>query len=102
MSGKRRFETAPLADAPPELGVHLVMHNYGTHKTSSIKAWFATLTEKYIRRGAHRPARQLEQSIRQYLDIHNANPKRFVWTKSADDIFAGIEMVYLRASNSRH
>jgi len=115
------------ANVPSELDVHLVMDNYGTHKTPSIKAWFArhprfhvhftptsaswlnqverwfaTLTDKYIRRGTHRSTRQLEQAIRQYLDIHNANPKPFVWAKSADDILASIERFCLRISNSRH
>jgi len=115
------------ANVPAELDVHLVMDNYGTHKTPSIKAWFArhprfqvhftptsaswlnqverwfaTLTEKYIRRGTHRSTRQLEQAIRQYLDIHNANPKPFAWVKSADDILASIERFCLRTSNSRH
>ena len=115
------------ANVPSELDVHLVMDNYGTHKTPSIKAWFArhprfhvhftptsaswlnqverwfaTLTEKYIRRGTHRSTRQLEHAIRQYLDIHNANPKPFVWAKSAEDILASIERFCLRISNSRH
>ena len=115
------------ANVPSELDVHLVMDNYGTHKTPSIKAWFArnprfhvhftptsaswlnqverwfaTLTDTYIRRGTHRSTRQLEQAIRQYLDLHNANPKPFVWAKSADDILASIERFCLRISNSRH
>ena len=115
------------ANVPPELDVHLVMDNYGTHKTPSIKAWFArhprfhvhftptsaswlnqverwfaTLTEKYIRRGTHRSTRQLEQAIRQYLELNNANPKPFVWAKSADDILASIERFCLRISNSGH
>ena len=115
------------ANVPSELDVHLVMDNYGTHKTPSIKAWFArnprfhvhftptsaswlnqverwfaTLTDTYIRRGTHSSTRQLEQAIRQYLDLHNANPKPFVWAKSADDILASIERFCLRTSNSRH
>jgi transposase len=115
------------ANVPPALDVHLVMDNYGTHKTPSIKAWFArharfhvhftptsaswlnqverwfaTLTEKYLRRGTHHSTRHLEQAIRQYLDIHNANPKPFVWVKSATDILASIERFCLRISNSGH
>ncbi|MFC5520828.1 IS630 family transposase [Polaromonas jejuensis] len=115
------------ANVPSELDVHLVMDNYGTHKTPTIKAWFArhprfhvhftptsaswlnqverwfaTLTDKYIRRGTHRSTRQLEQAIKQYLDIHNANPKPFVWAKSADEILASIERFCLRISNSGH
>jgi len=115
------------ANVPPKLDVHLVMDNYGTHKTPTIKAWFArnprfhvhftptsaswlnqverwfaTLTHNYIRRGTHRSTRQLEQAIRQYLELNNARPKPFVWSKSADDILASIERFCLRTSNSRH
>ncbi len=115
------------ANVPAQLDVHLVMDNYGTHKTASIRAWFArhprfhvhftptsaswlnqverwfaTLTEKYIRRGTHRSTRQLEQAIRQYLKLNNADPKPFVWAKSAQDILASVERFCLRISNSGH
>ena len=77
------------------------MDNYGTHKTLSIRhwltrhprfqvhftptsaswlnqveRWFATLTQKYLRRGTHRSTRQLEQAIRHYIKINNDNPNR--------------------------
>ena len=115
------------ANVPPKMDVHLIMDNYGTHKTPTIKAWFArnprfrvhftptsaswlsqverwfaTLTQNYIRRGTHRSTRQLEQAIRQYLELNNNNPKPFVWSKSADDILASIESFCLRTYNSRH
>ncbi len=115
------------ANVPPRMDIHLVMDNYGTHKTPTIRAWFArnprfhvhftptsaswlnqverwfaTLTQNYIRRGTHRSTRQLEQAIRQYLELNNARPKPFVWSKSADDILASIERFCLRTSNSRH
>jgi transposase len=115
------------ANVPPQMNIHLVMDNYGTHKTPTIRAWFArnprfhvhftptsaswlnqverwfaTLTQNYIRRGTHRSTRQLEQAIRQYLDLNNARPKPFVWSKSADDILASVERFCLRTSNSRH
>jgi hypothetical protein len=111
----RRHRTIE-ASVPSYLEVHLVMDNYGTHKTPSIKAWFArhprfhvhftptsaswlnqverwfaTLTEKYLRRGTHRSTRQLEDAIRYYLDVYNPNPKPFVWSKSADEILASLE-----------
>lgn len=101
------------ANVPAQLDVHLVMDNYGTHKTPAVKAWFArhprfhvhftptsaswlnqverwfaTLTEKCIRRGTHRSTRQLEQAIHQYLELNNSHPKPFAWVKSADDILA--------------
>ena len=40
--------------------------------------------------------------IRDYLDCYNRNPTPFVWSKSADDIFASIERFCLRTSNSGH
>ena len=115
------------ANVPSELDVHVVIDNYGTHKTPTVRNWFArharfhvhftptsaswlnqverwfsTLTERYIRRGTHRSTRQLEQAIKQYLDINNANPKPFRWVKSADDILASIERFCLQTSNSGH
>ena len=115
------------ATVPVDLDVHLVMDNYGTHKTPAIKAWFArhprfqvhftptsaswlnqverwfaTLTQKYLRRGTHRSTRQLEQAIRDYLAVHNAHPKPFVWTKTADDILDSIKRFCMRISDSRH
>ena len=104
------------AAVPPPLDVHLIVDNYATHKHASVRIWlatrprfhihytptysswlnqverwFATLTEKYIRRGTHRSTRQLEEAIRHYLDVNNANPRPFVWSKSADEILASLE-----------
>ncbi|MDZ5461766.1 IS630 family transposase [Azohydromonas lata] len=115
------------ANVPADLDIHLVMDNYGTHKTPTIKAWFkrhprfqvhftptsaswinqverwfATLTQKYLRRGTHRSTRQLEQAIRDYLAVHNDNPKPFIWTKTADDILDSIKRFCMRISDSRH
>jgi len=112
------------ASVPDDLEVHVVIDNYGTHKTPTVRNWFArharfhvhftptsaswlnqverwfsTLTERYIRRGTHRSTRQLEQAIKQYLVINNANPKPFRWVKSADDILASVERFCLRTSN---
>ena len=114
-------------NVPSDLAIHLIMDNYGTHKTPKVRAWFArhpqfhvhftptsaswlnqverwfaTLTQKQIRRGTHRSTRQLEDAIRQYLNSYNAKPRPFNWTKSADDILASIERFCLRTSNSRH
>jgi len=67
---------------------------------NQVERWFATPTQKSIRRSTHRSTGQLEQSIRQYIDTHNADAKPFVWTKSADDILGSIERFCLRTSNS--
>jgi transposase len=91
------------------LDIHLVLDNYGTHKTPEVKAWlakhrrfklhftptstswlnlverfFAEITTKRIRRGIFRSVAELEQAIHDYLDRRNTDPKPFVWTKTAD------------------
>jgi hypothetical protein len=103
------------------------MDNYGTHKTPAVKNWFvrhprfdvhftptsaswlnqverwlATLTQRQIRRGTHRSTHQLEKAIRDYLAAYTADPKPFVWSKTADEIFASIQRFCMRTSHSRH
>jgi transposase len=115
------------ASVPAELDVHLILDNYGTHKTPRIQRWlvrhprfhlhftptgaswlnlverwFATLTEKQIRRGVHRSVRELESAIRAYLVVHNEDPKPFVWTKTADQILASVARLCMRISDSGH
>lgn len=110
-----------------QLDVHLILDNYGTHKTPAVKRWllkrprfhlhftptsaswlnlverwFAELTEKQIRRGTHRSTLQLEAAIKSYLHAHNADPKPFVWTKTADEILAKVAGFCERISNSGH
>lgn len=112
---------------PPDLDVHLILDNYGTHKTPRVRRWlaahprfhvhftptgaswlnlverwFALLSEKQIKRGAHRSTRALEAAIRAYLDLTNESPKPFVWTKTADQIFASIARYCQRISDSPH
>ena len=112
---------------PKKLEVHLVMDNYGTHKTPTVKRWlarnprfhvhftptsaswlnqverwFATLTERQIRRGTHRSTVELERAIRDYLSVNNRDPKPFVWTKTADQILESIKRFCMRTSNSGH
>jgi len=93
------------------LDVHVVLDNSSTHKTVEVKAWlakhprfhlhftptsaswinlverfFAEITRKRIRRGTFTSVAELEDAIHDYLLHHNADPKPFVWTKSADAI----------------
>ena len=37
-----------------------------------------------------RSVRELEVAIREYIEVHNEDPKPFVWTKTADQILASI------------
>ena len=114
-------------EVPAELDVHLVLDNYGTHKTPLIKSWllrhprfhvhftptysswinqverwFALLSEKQIRRGTHRSVPQLEQAIRLFLSIYNENPKPFIWVKTADQILESIRRFCVQTSGPGH
>jgi transposase len=103
------------AAVPADLDIHLVLDNYGTHKTmlvhrwllkrpryhlhftpthaswlNQVERWFALLTERQIKRGSHRSVHDLEDAIREFIKVHNQQPKPFRWTKSADQIMASI------------
>ena len=121
----RRFLDTIEANVPTELEVHIVLDNYGTHKTAIIRKWFAKrprfhihftptygswinlierwfaeITNKRIRRGAFRGVKELQAAIREYIDVHNEDPKPFVWTRTADEILASIARFAQRTRNA--
>jgi transposase len=111
----REFLDAIENQVPAGLEIHLIMDNYGTHKTALIRKWlakrprfyvhftptygswlnlverwFAELTNKRIRRGVFRSVKELETAIREYIHVHNETPRPFVWTRTADQILDSI------------
>ncbi len=103
-------------ETPPDLDLHLIVDNYSTHKSPCVKRWlakhkrfhlhfvptssswlnmverwFGEITRKRIRRGTFKSVPQLIQAIMDYLEHHNSEPKKFVWTKDADMILAKID-----------
>jgi transposase len=123
----RKFLDTIEQAVPSSLEVHLVLDNYGTHKTASIRSWlakrprfhvhftptsaswinlverwFAALTEKQIRRGIHRSVHQLEAAIKNYLALTNASPRPFIWTKTADEILTSVARFCQRTSETGH
>jgi transposase len=117
----RKFLDEIEANVPQGLDVHLVVDNCATHKTKLVRDWlakrprwqvhltptsaswinqverfFALLTDKRIRRGVHRSVASLKADIAAFIDRHNADPKPFRWTKSADHILASVERFCLR------
>ena len=122
-----RFLKTIDAAVPATMEAHLILDNYGTHKTPAVRRWlvrhprfhlhftptgaswlnlverwFANLTAKQIRRGVFRSTEELEQAIRRYLDINNEEPKPFLWTKTADQIFGSIKRMCERINDSGH
>jgi len=67
-----------------------------------VERWFATLTDKQLRRGVHRSTRELEAAIARYIEVTNEQPQPFVWTKTADEILASVARFCHRISNSGH
>jgi len=58
---------------------------------NQVERFFALITERKIRRGIHRNVAALRAEITSFIEHHNANPRPFRWTKSADDILSSIE-----------
>lgn len=112
---------------PADLEVHLILDNYGTHKTAKVKQWllrhprfhchftptysswinlverfFASLTEHQLRRGSHRSVVALERAIRDYLVSHNQQPTPFRWTKSANEIIDSVNSVLQLINRTEH
>lgn len=95
--------------------LHLVMDNYGTHKTPEVRQWlarhrrfvchfiptssswvnlierwFRELTQKAVRRGAFVSVADLIQAIEAFLAAWNDDPKPFVWTAKVEEILEKI------------
>jgi transposase len=100
----------------PELELHLVMDNYGTHKTDQVKRWlkrhprfkihfiptssswmnlverwFAEITGKAVRRGSFASVPDLIEAIEEFIRAWNRDPKPFVWRARAEEILEKLE-----------
>ena len=64
--------------------------------------WFSELTDKKLRRGAHRSVRGLNADIRAWIDTWNDDLRPFVWTKTADQILDSIARYCDRINASRN
>lgn len=96
---------------PGKRELHLILDNYGTHKTPEVQAWlnkhrrfvphfiptssswlnlverwFGALTHKALRRGIFLSVSDLQAAILSFLAAWNANPQPFVWTAKLEDI----------------
>src|SRR5712692_490856 len=123
----RNFLDTIERNVPPEMDIHLILDNYGSHKTQLIRdwlvkrprfhlhftptsaswlnlveRWFALLTEKQLRRGVHRSTKELETAIRNFIQHHNHDPKPFVWHKTADQILDSVARFCKRTLDSGH
>ncbi|MEU8138136.1 IS630 family transposase [Streptodolium elevatio] len=114
-------------EVPAGLDVHLICDNYATHKTPAIQKWlaahprfhmhftptysswlnqverwFGLLTERQLRRGAHKNVQALERDIRTWIKHWNENPKPFTWVKTADEILERLTGYLKRIKDPSH
>jgi transposase len=112
---------------PGGLDVHVVMDNYGTHKTEKVRRWFArhprfhvhftptysswinlvegwfsVLSRRRLRRGSFPSTRHLERAALEFVEATNESPRPFVWTKPADEVLAKVRRFCKRISDSDH
>ena len=113
------------ASVPKEYDLHLILDNYATHKTPAVQnwllrhprfhlhftptssswmnlveRWFAELTNRKLRRSAHRSVVELETDIRKWINAWNKDPKPFIWTKTADEILETLAAYCQRINDS--
>jgi len=99
------------AEFPGNVGLHLIMDNYGAHKHAKVKAWlkhnprfvphfvpsnsswrnlverwFGHLARKATRRGVFLSVADLNASIEAFLKACNPDPGPFVWTATIESI----------------
>lgn len=123
----RAFLDTIEANVAPGLEIHVVLDNAATHKTkivhdwlvkrprfhlhftptsaswlNLVECWFAVLTRRRLERGVFTSTQDLEGAIRSYIAETNADPKPFVWTKTADEILAAVARFCQSISNSDH
>ena len=104
------------AAVPEHLDIHVVLDNSSTHKTPAInkwllrhrrfhfhftptssswlnlvERWFAELTNRMLRRSAHRSTKELTAGLNDWIATWNDAPRPFVWHKTADEILDNLK-----------
>ena len=110
-----RFLKRIEAQTPPQLDLHLIVDNYGTHKHPRVKSWlaghprwhftptcsswlnlierwFREITQKRIRRGSFHGVGELVAAIETYIANHNQNPHIFTWTATTNTILTKLAL----------
>jgi transposase len=123
----KKFLIAIDKAVPAGLGVHLVCDNLATHKTPAIRdwlarhprfrmhftptgsswinqveRWFGYLTDQMIRRGVHKSVQALEKDVRAWIETWNADPRPFIWKKTAEEILDSLAKYIVRISGGSH
>ena len=111
-----RFLNLIRRKVPKGKEIHIICDNYSTHKHAKVKAWrkrnprfqfhftptsaswlnmverfFRDMTTNRLKRGVFHSVGNLIAAIEEYLEIHNADPKPFIWTAEASDILEKVK-----------
>jgi transposase len=114
-------------ETPKDKTLHLICDNYATHKHPNVKQWlekhprfhmhftptsaswlnmverfFRDITTERLRRGVFRGVPELIGAIKEYIVVHNKDPKPFVWTASANDILQKVIRANRRLSSKKN
>ncbi len=114
-------------EVPEGLEVHVILDNVSTHKTPAIQRWlarhprfhfhftptysswmnlverlFAELTTKWLTRSTHHSTRDLDKSIRHWIKTWNANPRPFIWHKTAEQILESLARYIKPSTGTGH
>jgi putative transposase len=114
-------------NVPKNLEVHVIVDNYATHKHLRVKRWFAAgprfhvhfaptyaswlnqveiwfnrITQQAVRRGTFSSVKDLVEKIDHYVKNSNRQAQPFLWTATADSIFAKVERLCERISGTAH
>ena len=114
-------------ETPQDKTLHLVCDNYATHKHPNVKEWlaehprfhvhftptsaswlnmverfFRDITTERLRNGVFRSVPELTAAIKEYIAVHNKNPKPFIWTAKAQDILEKVIRANSRLSSKQN
>ncbi len=114
-------------ETPKDKALHLICDNYATHKHPTVRAWlarhprfhvhftptsaswlnmverfFRDITTERLRRGVFRSLPELISAIKEYINVHNHDPKPFVWTAKANDILQKVIRANRRLSSKKN
>jgi len=114
-------------NVPSDLGIHLVVDNYATHKHPKIKRWLAAhpryqvhytptyaswlnqveiwfniITQRAIRRGTFRNVKALIAKIEEFVSQYNRASHPFAWTATAESIIEKVRRLCQRISGTGH
>ena len=115
------------ANVPADLDIHLIVHNYGTHKSKKVRewlarrpryhvhytptytswlnqveTWFGLIEQKTIRRGTFRSVGELVAQIARFVKEYNANCRPYAWHATADSIVGKVARLCITISETGH